>query len=188
MLDYVFRFLPPNDLLACMLVSREFCAYARTNAVWERHKRRVLEEIPALSFVFLEKEDTWRCYQKYLMGNIVQKALAFQRLHLDVILCYIRCVFVGDETIRVRVWSANGYNVIVARVFYRIINIFGDVKRKHLTFYVGLTEQNRLPNGYGLPDLCWSFKSLIYDRAGSKDVCALWKKNLLALFDAIKFF
>jgi hypothetical protein len=86
-----------------MLVSREFCAYARTNAVWERHKRRVLEEIPLLGDLFAN-HTTWYFFNTFLMGDIIQKtATTTSEIQQKVLFCYLKYAFSDRPDIKISV-------------------------------------------------------------------------------------
>lgn len=104
-LDCIFRYLSPNDLLMCMLVSREFCAYARTNGVWERHKRRVVKEIPLLDPLFANYA-TWYFFNTFLMGDIIQKTATTKfATQQTVLVCCLKYAFSARPNITIEVSS-----------------------------------------------------------------------------------
>lgn len=74
-LDLIFRFLSPKNLLTCMRVNKNFCKIASSEAVWKRHKERVFKEIPKLAESdFLTNIYTYRMFQNYFMVDIVKHA------------------------------------------------------------------------------------------------------------------
>lgn len=68
-LDLVFRFLRPLDLLACSQVSKEFCVCARSDAVWKRHKKRIVKYNNDMDF---DWRPTWEVFVQCLMPNILK--------------------------------------------------------------------------------------------------------------------
>lgn len=73
-LDLVFRFLRPIDLLACSQVSKEFCVYARSDAVWKRHKDRIVKYNNDMDF---EWKPRWKVFVQCLMPNVLKSNNSF---------------------------------------------------------------------------------------------------------------
>ncbi len=68
-LDLVFRWLPPMDLLSCSKVNKEWCEFARSERVWKRHLERVLQYFD-LELIGDEKP-IWQLFVDELMLNPV---------------------------------------------------------------------------------------------------------------------
>jgi hypothetical protein len=164
-LDYIFKFLPPNDLLTCMLVSREFCVYARTNAVWERHKRRVLEEVPALhNFIFTEEKAIWNIFTTYLMGDLIQKAMHdAEGLHSFVLTKCLYYVCSNDTSIKVRVEPDMDHLAMRVRINYST-----GVVKYAVPIYIRNDEDAGTYAGRHIPGLLRSFKHLVHDNETKK--------------------
>jgi len=68
-LDLVFRWLPPMDLLSCSKVNKEWCEFARSERVWKRHLERVLQYFD-LELIGDEKP-IWQLFVNELLLNPV---------------------------------------------------------------------------------------------------------------------
>lgn len=89
----IFQSLPPKSLLVLGCVSKDFYNMSRSDNAWKRHKDRILEYCPNLTFVFdqhkqltdgkrvkrrrknLVPQGTWYIFAKYLMRCPFQMAL-----------------------------------------------------------------------------------------------------------------
>ena len=90
LLDHIFKWLPPFDLVACMGVNKKFRTYASANAVWKRHKHRVLSVMPKLK-VFESNDLICNQFINHLMGKNVFDT------HNGVFFVVLETVFRNDD-------------------------------------------------------------------------------------------
>lgn len=170
-IDLVFQFLPVDDLITCALVNKEFCDYARRPGLWNRHKERILREMPALGEWLNDKQDTRKVFLYFLSG----------KLSKDLLFCWVKYAFENDFVIEVwDLWDATSNEYFYKFRLFKVSSYYDieiNVTKVEFHAFVYLFRKFLNNDSDWFSGIDWYIKT----------IKKLWGFNLNTTFDPRKF-